>query len=458
MITRTSRKQGRRRLRAARSCAVRTDLKCFKTAGLSHTSNPQVEIREKLRVLADAAKYDASCASSGSKRARVQGGIGNTDGMGICHSYTPDGRCVSLLKLLLTNYCVYDCSYCVNRISSDTKRARFTPEEVVFLTIEFYKRNYIEGLFLSSGIIQSPDYTMEQMVRVAKLLRTEHRFGGYIHLKAVPGTSERLMLEAGSWADRLSANVELARDSDLAQLAPAKTHREIELSMKQIAHGILDAKDKTTRSGKAPRFAPAGQSTQFIVGATNAPDATLLEKSSNLYKQYNLRRAYYSAFSPIPHADPSLPFKKIPLVREHRLYQADWLMRFYGFTADELTTEADRNLPMDKDPKLAWALRNREFYPVDVNKAGRAALLRVPGFGVRNVKRILEIRRYRALTLADLGKLTIPVKRSKYFIVTADHNPAMHQIDSPKLPQKLVPQPQQLALFEVATAARSGEL
>jgi putative DNA modification/repair radical SAM protein len=360
--------------------------------------------------------------------------------------------------LLLTNYCIYDCSYCINRISSDTPRARFTPEEVVFLTLEFYKRNYIEGLFLSSGIIQSPDYTMEQLVRVAKLLRTTHLFGAYIHLKAVPGASEELLLEAGHWADRLSANVELARDGDLARLAPAKTHQVIEKSMQQIANGILEAKDKTTRAGKAPNFAPAGQSTQFIVGATDAPDAALLEKSADLYKNYRLRRAYYSAFSPIPHADPTLPSRKIPLVREHRLYQADWLMRFYGFAPAELTTEQNRNLPLDRDPKLAWALRHREFFPVDVNKAGQAALLRVPGFGVRNVKRILESRRYRALTLADLAKLKISVKKSQFFIVTADSNPAAHQIDKPKLTQRLIPAAQQLDLFEAATTARTGEL
>jgi len=417
-----------------------------------------VEIRQKLRVLADAAKYDASCASSGSRRAAVPGGLGNTDGMGICHSFTPDGRCVSLLKLLLTNYCIYDCSYCVNRISSETKRARFTPEEVVFLTLEFYKRNYIEGLFLSSGVIQSPDYTMEQLVRVAQGLRVEHGFGGYIHLKAVPGASEELMHAAGQWADRLSANMELARDSDLAQLAPAKSHTEIERSMRQIAHGILEAKDQTRRNGESPRFAPAGQSTQFIVGATDAPDAVLLEKSASLYKNYGLRRAYYSAFSPIPHADPTLPLKKIPLVREHRLYQADWLIRFYGFSADELTTEADRNLPLDKDPKLAWALRHREFFPVDVNKAGKGALLRVPGFGVRNVHRILNVRRYRALTLADLAKLKISVKKSQPFIVTADSNPANRQIDNTKLPQQFVTPQEQLTLFEIAETARSGEL
>jgi putative DNA modification/repair radical SAM protein len=417
-----------------------------------------VDIQQKLRVLADAAKYDASCASSGSRRARVEGGLGNTNGVGICHSYTPDGRCVSLLKLLLTNYCVYDCSYCVNRISSDTPRARFTPEEVVFLTTEFYKRNYIEGLFLSSGVIQSPDYTMEQMVRVAMLLRTEQKFGGYIHLKAVPGASQELLLEAGQWADRLSANMELAADRDLAQLAPAKSHAEIEMSMRQIADGILDAKDRTTSAGRGPKFAPAGQSTQFIVGATATPDSEMLTKSAELYKNYRLRRAYYSAFSPIPHADPALPLKTIPLVREHRLYQADWLMRFYGFSADELTTENDRNLPLDKDPKLAWALRHREFFPIDVNKAGKSALLRVPGFGVRNVARILQIRKFRRLALADLAKLKISTKKSKFFVVTADHNPAVKQIDSSQLTARFEQPSQQLMLFETAQAARTGEL
>ncbi len=416
-----------------------------------------MDICSKLNILADAAKYDASCASSGSRRARVAGGLGNTDGVGICHSFTPDGRCVSLLKLLLTNYCVYDCSYCVNRISSDTPRARFTPEEVVFLTIEFYKRNYIEGLFLSSGIIQSPDYTMEQLVRVAKLLRTEQLFGGYIHLKAVPGASKELLLEAGIWADRLSANIELARDTDLTQLAPAKTHREIEAAMQQIAGGILDAKEPTLQNKRTRQFAPAGQSTQFVVGATAASDAETLEKSSTLYKNYGLRRAYYSAFSPIPHADPSLPLRKIPLVREHRLYQADWLLRFYGFSANELTTEKHRNLPLDKDPKLAWALRNREFYPVDVNKAGRSALLRVPGLGARNVSRILKVRRYRALKLADLAKLKVPLKRTQYFVVTADHNPAAVQIDREHLPKRFEA-PTQLGLFEAAITARTGEL
>ena len=413
-----------------------------------------MDLQQKLRILADAAKYDASCASSGSRRSRQADGIGNTDGVGICHSYTPDGRCVSLLKLLLTNYCVYDCQYCVNRISSDTPRARFTPEEVAYLTIEFYKRNYIEGLFLSSGVIQSPDYTMEQMVGVAKSLRTEHRFGGYIHLKAVPAASQELLLEAGRWADRLSANIELPRDADLVQLAPAKTHTEIEASMQQIANGILDAQDRTTRAGKAPHFAPAGQSTQFVVGATDASDAVILNKASELYRTYKLRRAYYSAFSPIPFSNPLLPASRIPLVREHRLYQADWLMRFYGFSAAELTTSAEQNLSLEKDPKLAWALRHREFFPVDVNKAGKEALLRVPGLGVRNVKRILRIRKYRMLRLLDLAKLRIPTKRAQFFVVTADHNPNVRKLDGNGLPQVFTPEPAQLSLFSAIT----GEL
>jgi putative DNA modification/repair radical SAM protein len=413
-----------------------------------------VDVQQKLRILADAAKYDASCASSGAKRARPENGLGNATGMGICHSYTPDGRCVSLLKLLLTNYCVYDCHYCVNRISSDTPRARFTPDEVVFLTIEFYKRNYIEGLFLSSGVIQSPDYTMEQLIEVARTLRTEHRFGGYIHLKAVPGASEELTREAGRWADRLSVNIELPRSADLVQLAPAKTHQQIEGTMNQIANGILEAKDKTNRAGRAPYFAPAGQSTQFVVGATDAPDATILDKASTLYKQYGLRRAYYSAFSPIPHSNPLLPLAKIPLVREHRLYQADWLMRFYGFQPGELTTAADQNLSLDHDPKLAWALRYREFFPVDVNRAGKWALLRVPGLGVRSVERILRIRRYRRLTLADVAKLKVPMNRARYFLITADHNPYAKQIDTSRLPLRIPLEAPQLSLFAAAT----GEL
>ena len=417
-----------------------------------------MEVQAKLRILADAAKYDASCASSGSKRERPAGGVGNTTGIGICHSYTPDGRCVSLLKLLLTNYCIYDCTYCVNRISSDTPRARFTPQEVVSLTIEFYKRNYIEGLFLSSGIIQNVDYTMEQLIEVARTLREEYGFGGYIHLKVAPGASEELIAEAGKWADRLSANIELPQQADLDKLAPAKTHVEIEDTMTDIRSGILTAKDKTTRAGRRPQFAPAGQSTQMIVGATDAPDASILTKASTLYKGYQLRRVYCSAFSPIPHADPRLPLQSAPLVRENRLYQADWLLRFYGFQVQELTTPEAPNLPLDKDPKLAWALRHRAFFPIDVNQASQAALLRVPGLGVRNVQRILRIRRYHKLRLEDLRRLKVPVERTKFFVITADHHPAGLEWESRKVEKKVKPASEQLLLFDAAQSATNGEL
>lgn len=401
----------------------------------------------KLRILADAAKYDASCASSGSSRPRADGGIGNGASTGICHSYTPDGRCVSLLKVLFTNYCVFDCAYCINRISSDTPRARFSVAEVVRLTLDFYTRNYIEGLFLSSGVIQSPDYTMEQLIEVARVLRLEHRFGGYIHLKTVPGASDDLVAEAGRWADRLSANIELPAQEDLDRLAPGKRHVQIEGSMTRIRDGIQETYDKTRRNGRRPVFAPAGQSTQMIVGATASTDADILSKASVLYRGYGLRRVYYSAFSPIPLASAVLPVKAPPLVRENRLYQADWLMRFYGFDAEELTTADQPDLPADADPKLAWALRHRGFFPVDVNRAPQRDLLRVPGLGVRNVKRILRIRRYHALTLEDLEKLKIPLRRAAQFLITADSGPQL--IDSPRLPAVFVAE--QLSLFEVRT-------
>lgn len=411
-----------------------------------------MELSAKLRVLADAAKYDASCASSSSYRKRLPGGVGNTEGMGICHSYTPDGRCVSLLKILLTNYCIYDCSYCINRVSSDVARARFTPQEVVQLTLDFYRRNYIEGLFLSSGVIQSPDYTMEQMVAVARSLRTDHLFGGYIHLKAVPAASPALYLEAGKWADRLSANIELPRDADLRALAPAKRHVEIESAMTTIGGGIAAAQDKTAQSQTpAPAFSPAGQSTQMIVGATPAPDAAVLAKAADLYTRHKLRRVYYSAFSPIPHADPTLPLSRPPLVREHRLYQADWLLRFYGFSVEEILPDANADLSLDIDPKLAWALRNREFFPVDVNQGGREALLRVPGLGVRNVKRILEMRRARALRLVDLERLGVVTKRAAFFLTTAEANRLPHGLDDLRLAKKMPRESQQMSLFSTVT-------
>ncbi len=385
-----------------------------------------MDLGTKLSILADAAKYDASCASSGTiKRNSRKGGIGSTTGTGICHSYTPDGRCVSLLKILLTNYCIYDCLYCINRVSSGVRRARFTPEEVVQLTLDFYRRNYIEGLFLSSGIIRNPDYTMEQVVRVARTLRVEHGFRGYIHLKTIPEASPELIEEAGKWADRISINVELPTQKDLAQLAPEKNIDRIERSMSVIKTRVEQSKAERRENCKAPTFAPAGQSTQMIVGATPTNDATILGRASTLYRRHKVRRVYYSAFSPIPDASRKLPLIAPPLVREHRLYQADWLMRFYGFNVSELTTTNRPNLSLQIDPKLAWALRHRENFPVDVNRAPREMMLRVPGLGVRNVERILRVRRWHQLRLADLVRLRVPLSKLMPFVVVADYRPRL---------------------------------
>ncbi len=382
-----------------------------------------LSVQNKLEILADAAKYDASCASSGAKRAGNSKGVGHTDGMGICHSYTPDGRCVSLLKILLTNYCTYDCVFCVNRVSSDIRRARFSPQEVVGLTLDFYKRNYIEGLFLSSGIIQSPDYTMEQLIEVAKTLRSVHHFGGYIHLKTIAGCDERLVQEAGRWADRLSVNIELPSQSDLVQLAPEKKAVVIEGTMGQIRAKKDAAEDEGKALRSAPKFAPAGQSTQMVVGATETTDRQIILRASTLYGGYKLRRIYYTGFSPYPEADARLPLKATPLMREHRLYQADWLMRFYGFSAEEITTESAPQLSLDEDPKTTWAKAHPEFYPVDVNAAPREALLRVPGIGHRNVERILRIRTYHRMSMEDLRKLHVRVKSVAGYVVAADHLP-----------------------------------
>lgn len=413
-----------------------------------------MDLKQKLAILADAAKYDASCASSGSKR-KANGGIGNTEGMGICHSYTPDGRCVSLLKILLTNFCLFDCTYCVNRVSSDIPRARFTMDEVVWLTMEFYRRNYIEGLFLSSGIIKSPDETMLEMVEIARRLREVETFGGYIHLKAVAGCSQALLDKAGLYADRLSANIELPTPKDLEKLAPAKTHEIIETSMSQMSEKIAESKEERGKTSKAPLYAPGGQSTQMIVGATPSTDATILSTASKLYGKHKLKRVYYSAFSPIPSSDARLPLQAPPLTREHRLYQADWLMRFYGFDVQEITPTADSNLELDKDPKLSWALRNRPSFPIDVNTAPREQLLRVPGFGVRNVDRIIKMRRIKAVTLADLAKLRVPLDRTRYFIVTADRNPSALKLDDAKLDALVTPQRQQLSIFDVGATMES---
>lgn len=417
-----------------------------------------MELPQRLAVLADSAKYDASCASCGVSRRADAGGIGATSRFGVCHSWTPDGRCVSLLKVLLTNYCIYDCQYCVNRISADVPRARLQPAEVAYVTIEFYRRNYIEGLFLSSGVIRSPDYTVEQMAEVVRLLREVHRFAGYVHLKIVPGASAELIARAGRYADRLSANIELPTDGELRQLAPQKTTREVESSMSEIRDRHRAARAERRQSKRAPSFAPAGQSTQLIVGATPSPDATILGTAARLYRGQGLRRVYYSAFNPIPNAAAILPRTTPPLVREHRLYQADWLLRYYGFDVSELTTAAVPNLDLQVDPKLAWALRNRDFFPVDVNHASKEALLRVPGLGVRNAMRILALRARRRLRLADLRRLRVAVKRAEPFIVTADANPAVRTLDSEALPQRMRPRNGQLNLFEAAAAARSGEL
>lgn len=415
-------------------------------------------LKSKLAILADAAKYDASCSSSGSQRKRENGGMGNVEGMGICHSYAPDGRCISLLKILMTNFCIFDCKYCVNRVSSDVKRARFTPEEIVQLTLEFYRRNYIEGLFLSSGIINSSDETMELLIQVAKSLRLEHKFQGYIHLKVVAGSSQELILKAGLWADRVSANIEMPVQEDLNVLAPAKTIKEATTSMDQIATRVEEAKEDQKKFFKAPRFAPAGQTTQMIVGATESTDSVILNQSQDLYKKYSLRRVYYSAYSPIPHADAFLPRGEPSLVRENRLYQADWLVRFYKFDATELTSTDAPNLPLDIDPKTAWALRNRHAFPVNVNTASREELLRVPGFGVKNVERILQMRPFRKITLLDIAKLRIPLKRAKYFIITQDHNPDVFLVDANDLKERIKPEDKQLSLFDVKLSAVSGDL
>jgi len=394
-----------------------------------------MDTRRKLIILADAAKYDASCASSGtSRRDSSDGqGIGSTEGAGICHSYAPDGRCISLLKVLLTNWCTYDCLYCVNRESSNVERARFTLDEVVDLTLDFYRRNVIEGLFLSSGIVRTPDYTMEQVIEVARRLREDHGFRGYIHLKTIPDASDELVLKAGRYADRLSVNIELPTADSLQALAPEKDSAGIKRSMARIKLQFDDHADGTPRRPRSlpatdaapaspPRFAPAGQSTQMIVGADASDDRTILRTSATLYGAYRLKRVYYSAFSPIPHASDALPPRAAPLMREHRLYQADWLMRFYGFAQDEICTD-DGMLSLDVDPKLAWALANPAQFPVDLNHAAKERLLRVPGLGMRSVERLLMARRTRSVRRADLDRLRVPVAKVLPFVTLPDHLP-----------------------------------
>lgn len=400
----------------------------------------------KLTILADAAKYDASCASSGTtRRNSVSGGLGSTESSGICHSYAPDGRCISLLKILLTNFCMFDCAYCVNRVSSNVRRARFTVAEVVNLTLDFYRRNYIEGLFLSSGIIRSPDATMEMMAEVARSLREDHGFRGYIHLKTIPEADPDLIALAGRYADRLSINIELPSGESLAQLAPEKSLPTIRRSMGFLRRNIEGAREERRAIRSAPRFSPAGQSTQLIVGADAAKDAAILETGAQLYTHYQMKRVYYSAFSPIPDASARLPLSAAPLVREHRLYQADWLLRFYDFGLTEITgAMKDGMFDEAIDPKLAWALANRACFPVDINRAPKEMLLRIPGIGMRAVKRILAARRFGALRLDDVKKLTSSTKKVMPFISTPDFSPGA-LTDDANLPAKL--KPKQLDLF-----------
>jgi len=405
-----------------------------------------MQLIAKLGILADAAKYDASCASSGAPKRSSRGsdGLGATDGMGICHSYTPDGRCVSLLKVLLTNFCLYDCQYCVNRRSSNVPRARFSPEEVVRLTLDFYRRNCISGLFLSSGIIRSADYTMEQLIRVARLLREEHNFRGYIHLKTIPDADPLLIEEAGRLADRLSVNIELPTDASLKRLAPEKQAHTIRQAMAVIHHG----QQAVAGEPKAPRFTPAGQSTQVIVGADATDDSTLLRNAESLYQGYGLKRVYYSAFSPIPDSPGSVPLAAPPLLREHRLYQADFLLRGYGYKAGELLGQAG-NLALDIAPRLAWALANREVFPLDVNRAEPALLARIPGIGLRGVQRLVELGRERRVRYDDLIQLRCVLDKARPFIVTSDYRPAEGELRSGLLRARLrEPQaPQQMGLW-----------
>lgn len=375
-------------------------------------------IKEKLNILADAAKYDVSCSSSGSKRTNTNKGLGDSSGMGICHSYTEDGRCVSLLKILLTNHCIFDCAYCVTRKSNDVKRAAFKIQEVVDLTINFYRRNYIEGLFLSSGIFKSPDYTMERLVAVAKKLREEENFNGYIHLKSIPGASDELMYEAGLYADRLSVNIEIPTISGLKLLAPDKKHEDFLKPMLKVKNEIVRYKSEKKIIRSTPKYAPAGQSTQMIVGATGESDKDIMYSATHFYKNYNMKRVYYSGYVPVAD-DKRLPAigTQVPMLRENRLYQTDWLLRFYGFAVNEILNDEHPNLDIEVDPKLSWALRNLNHFPVDINKADKVLLARIPGIGMKSVNKILNGRKFRKLNWEHLKKMGVALNRAKFFIL-----------------------------------------
>lgn len=377
---------------------------------------------EKLRILAESAKYDVSCSSSGTVRSGKKGMVGNTvGGVGICHSFADDGRCISLLKVMLTNYCMYDCAYCINRRSNDIKRATLSVSELEEIVMEFYRRNYIEGLFLSSGVVRNPDYTMERLVAIARDLRTIHRFNGYIHLKSIPGASRELVQEAGRWADRMSVNIEIPKEESLKLLAPEKDHKSVFEPMKFIREGVLENKEDRKRLRHVPRFVPAGQSTQMIVGATAETDQDILSLSSALYGTPTMRRVYYSGYVSVNTYDSRLPIlKQPPLVRENRLYQADWLMRFYGFNVKEIVDDEHTNLDLDVDPKLSWALRHPECFPVDINRADYEMILRVPGIGVKSATLIVNSRRFNRITSYHLKKMGVVMKKAKYFITCGE--------------------------------------
>lgn len=377
---------------------------------------------EKLRILAESAKYDVSCSSSGTVRSGKKGMVGSTvGGVGICHSFADDGRCISLLKVMLTNYCMYDCAYCINRRTNDIKRATLSVSELEEIVMEFYRRNYIEGLFLSSGVVRNPDYTMERLTAIVRDLRTVHRFNGYIHLKTIPGASQELLQEAGRYADRMSINIEIPKEESLKALAPEKDHKSIFLPMSQIQQGVLENKEDRKKFRYAPRFVPAGQSTQMIVGATKETDLDILKMSSAMYQQPTMRRVYYSGYVSVNTYDPRLPvLKQPPLVRENRLYQADWLMRFYHFKVDEIVDDKHAHLDLDVDPKLGWALRHPEFFPVDINSAPYEDILRVPGIGVKSALLIVNSRRFNRVTSYHLKKMGVVLKKAKYFITCGE--------------------------------------
>ena len=381
------------------------------------------KLKDKLEILADAAKYDVSCSSSGGNRKNTGKGLGDSSATGICHTYTEDGRCVSLLKILLTNFCIYDCAYCVTRKSNDIQRAAFTVDEVVDLTINFYRRNYIEGLFLSSGIFKNADYTMERLVRVAKKLRLEHNFNGYIHLKSIPGASDELMREAGLYADRLSMNLEIPTESGLKLLAPDKDHQQMIKPMRFVKNELIQYKEEKKKFKKTPKFAPAGQSTQMIVGATQENDFQIIQVADHFYNNFNLKRVYYSGYVPVSN-DARLPAigSQVPLIRETRLYQADWLMRFYGFKADEILEKNNPFLNLEVDPKMGWALRNITQFPVIIQNANLEMILRVPGIGVKSAHKIVQARRFQNLTMEHLKKIGVATNRAKYFISVNNEN------------------------------------